>query len=439
MHVYKINLKTCAYMFFCLRSSTGVRLKPLQNGYHDGYRECFMALLTDRKAKALKPTDAAIPHGGIVGLNLHPLKTVGHGQWKLRYVSPTTRKRRAIGLGSYPAVSIADATQRGLEIREMLNQGEDPLEQTKHTVSTRVQIPTFSEAARLLHAELVPSWRNKKHGNDWMNSLEMYAFAMVGDTLVSELKPSHFADVLRPIWLEKKETAARVKQRCHAVMAWAWAHDHVAGNPLDVVNKLLPVQKPVVQHQPAMPWKLAPSFWKESLVGYPRGETTRPLLMFLILTATRSGEVRAARWKEIDLAKKVWTIPANRMKAGTQHRVPLSEQSVTILEGQLGLHEELVFPSPMGNVPSDMILTSFLRREKTQSDTEGRTATAHGFRSSFRDWASENGYRKDLAERALAHAVESKVEAAYHRTDLLEERRVMMQVWADFLAPSMLK
>lgn len=395
-----------------------------------------MALLTDRKAKSLKPTDAALPHGGIVGLALHPLKTVGHGQWKLRYISPITGKRRAIGLGSYPGTSIAEVTQKGVDVRELLAQGKDPLEQAKVAVSIKVQVPTFAEAARLLHAELLPGWRNTKHGFDWINSLETYVFPIVGDTLVNDLKPSHFADVLRPIWLDKKETASRVKQRCHAVMGWTWAHDFVSGNPLDVVTKLLPAQKQTVQHQPAMPWKIAPGFWRASLATYPRGETTRPLLMFLILTATRSGEARAATWREIDLARKIWIIPAERMKAGVQHRVPLSTQAIFILEGQVGLHDEIVFPSPTGKVPSDMILTAFLRRENAPSDSEGRPATAHGFRSSFRDWASENGYRKDLAERALAHTIANQVEAAYHRTDLLEERRSMMQAWADFLSSS---
>lgn len=394
-----------------------------------------MALLTDRKAKSIKPSDAALPHGGIVGLALHPLKTIGSGQWKLRYISPITGKRRTMGLGSYPETSIAEATQKGLGVRELLKQGEDPLEQAKATASSQLRIPTFSEAARLLHTELLPGWRNKKHGNDWINSFEMYVFPMVGDILVTNLKPSHFADVLRLIWLTKKETAARVKQRCHAVMAWSWAHDYIAGNPLDVVSKLLPAQKQTVQHQPAMPWKEIPGFWLSSLKNYPRGETTRPLLMFLILTATRSGEARAATWKEIDLANKVWTIPAERMKTGIQQRIPLSRQAIDILMQQIGLHEEIVFPSPMEKIPSDMILTAFLRREKAPSDTEARPATAHGFRSSFRDWASENGYRKDLAERALAHAIENQVEAAYHRTDLLEERRPMMQAWADFLSP----
>lgn len=146
-------------------------------------------------------------------------------------------------------------------------------------------------------------------------------------------------------------------------------------------------------------------------------------------------QARAATWQEIDFKNTVWVIPADRMKAGVQHRIPLSRQATRILDKQRGLHAELIFPSPTGKTPSDMILTSFLRRQNAPSDVENRSATAHGFRSSFRDWASENGYRKDLAERAFAHAVENQVEAAYHRTDLLEERRAMMQAWADHVQP----
>lgn len=395
-------------------------------------RLATMATLTDRKAQSLKPTDVALSHGGITGLTLHPLKTKGHGQWKLRYVSPITGKRRSLGLGSYPAVSIAQATQLGTEARELIAKNIDPLETEEVATCT----PTFEQAAYRVYEELLPSWKNLKHGQQWINTLRAHIFPKLGSLTVDILKPSHFADALRPIWLDTPETASRIKQRCHAVMAWAWAHGFVQANPIDVVSRLLPPQKASHAHQPAMPWRDIRRFVSDRVRNYPRGETTRPLLMFLILTATRSGEARAAQWGEFDLANKIWTIPADRMKAGIQHRVPLSNQAVLILQSQQGLHEQLVFPSPAGKVPSDMILTSFLRREQAQSDTEGRAATAHGFRSSFRDWASENGYRKDLAERALAHAIENKVEAAYHRTDLLEERRPMMQSWADYLVPS---
>lgn len=256
---------------------------------------------------------------------------------------------------------------------------------------------------------------------------------------IDQLQPRHVADVLRPIWLDKAETASRVKQRLHAVMAWGWAHGFNQANPVDVVTHLLPLQpgKSVRQeHQPAMPWAKLPSFVKAELAGAGEYEVTRSALLFLILNASRSGEVRGMTWAEVNLRAKLWTIPAARMKAKQPHRVPLSEQSVKLLRRQEGHHDELVFPSVQArSVMSDMTLTALLRRANAPSDTPGRIATAHGFRSSFRDWCSEQGYARDLAERALAHTVKDKVEAAYHRTDLLEQRRPMMQAWADFVHP----
>lgn len=182
-----------------------------------------------------------------------------------------------------------------------------------------------------------------------------------------------------------------------------------------------------------MPWRQVPSFVNTHLAEHAPGDSTRAALLFLILTATRSGEVRGATWDEFDLHARVWSIPAGRMKANEPHRVPLSEKALALIKAlkQGELHDILVFPSPREKVLSDMTLTALLRRVKAESDSPDRVATAHGFRSSFRDWASENGYARDLAERALAHTVANKVEAAYHRTDLLEQRRPLMEAWAD--------
>jgi integrase len=226
----------------------------------------------------------------------------------------------------------------------------------------------------------------------------------------------------------------------HAVMQWAWAHGHITANPVSVVDHILPKQNAKKEHQPAMPWRDVPAFVKKHLTTeFKQGEATRAALLFLILTAARSGEVRGAVWDEFDLKAGVWTIPGERMKAKEPHRVPLSAPALALVQKlkEQKLHETLVFPSPRAKVVSDMVLTSFLRRVQAQSDRPGRVATAHGFRSSFRDWASEHGYARDLAERALAHTVANKVEAAYHRTDLLDQRRPMMEAWAThvFTAP----
>lgn len=388
-----------------------------------------MAILTDKKAQTIRPNDNPLPHGGVPGLTLTPLKTKGRGKWRLRYVSPSTKKRRVMGLGSYPLVSIAEAGRKATEARDLIYKGIDPLEVKEIQEPT---CPTFEEAALTLHSELIPGWKNSKHCDQWINTLRTYVFPLIGDRKVDELSPKHFADAMRKEWLNKPETMSRTKQRCHAVMAWAWAHGFVQANPLDVIDHLLPKQSKSKVHQPAMPWEMIPEFFKSSLKDYPRGEATRPLLQFLILTATRSSEARGARWEEIDFAKKIWTIPADRMKAKAIHRVPLSDYLIELINRQRGFHDDLIFPSPRGLVASDMTLTVFLRRENAESDVKGRVATAHGFRSSFRDWASIKGYRRDLAERALAHTVANKVEAAYHRTDLLEERRQMMNDWENF-------
>lgn len=395
-----------------------------------------MAILTDTKARNLKADDKPVPHGGITGLVLHP-SAKGRGKWVLRYVSPVTGKRRNAGLGTYPGVSIAEVGKIAAAMREQLTAGIDPL-LVRQTELSKPKPPTFEEAARQVHLSLLPSWKNDKHGKQWISTLAFHAFPTIGETRLEQVTPALIAEVLRPIWLTIPETASRVKQRLHAVMAWGWAHGHCTANPVDVVHHLLPPQpgKSVrTEHQPAMPWRDIPAFVERQLWHSPREDVTRPLLEFLILTACRSGEARGALWSEIDLNAAVWTIPAERMKAQQPHRVPLSHRTVEILKSQLGKHESLVFPSPRDEVVlSDMVLTAFLRRVGTKSDTQGRVATAHGFRSSFRDWCSEHGYPRDLAERALAHTVTNKVEAAYHRTDLLEQRRPMMESWATFVS-----
>lgn len=394
-----------------------------------------MAILSDAKARNIKPNDKQVAHGGVPGLILIPAATKGHGKWVLRYTSPLTGKRRNAGLGSYPEISIADAGKAAIQMREQIAAGSDPLE-LKNAVVEKPLIPTFKQAAETLHADLLPGWKNKKHGQQWINTLIEYAFPVVGHLSLDQIQPKHIADVLRPIWLTKAETASRVKQRLHAVMAWSWAHGHSSANPVEVVGHLLPVQQEKAvrtRHQPAMPWRDIPEFVTTRLRNAPQYDVTRPMLELLILTAVRSGEVRGMTWDEVDLKAKIWTIPAERMKAKQAHRVPLSGRAIEILTKQQGRHTRLVFPSPRDQVElSDMTLTAFLRRENAPSDTPDRVATAHGFRSSFRDWCSEQGYPRDLAERALAHTVANKVEAAYHRTDLLEQRRPMMEAWADF-------
>lgn len=381
-------------------------------------------------SKGKKVTD---PH--VTGLSCEP--SPSGGKWTLRFVSPASGKRRHLGLGVYPDVSIAVVRETAREQRKLIAQGIDPIDnkrQGKAALKSTATIPNFEQAARLVHADLKPGWRNSKHAAQWINTLTRYAFPSLGNMALLDITPHDCAEALRPIWLAKPETASRTKQRMHAVFGWAWAHGHIPANPVDVVEHLLPKQNGSGKdHQPAMPWRDCNVFIAEHLQKRSSTDAVRAAIEFLILTAARSGEVREMIWEEIDFSAKVWTVPSDRTKTGVWHRVPLSDRTLEILEAQQAnrLHPTLVFPSPRGLVLSDMALTALLRRVQAKSDIPGRTATAHGFRSSFRDWASENGYPRDLAEKALAHTLTNKVEAAYHRTDLLEQRRQIMQDWAE--------
>ena len=390
-------------------------------------------MLTDKQAKALKPDDKPAFDGKVTGLMLIPSKS--GCKWILRFTSPVTGKRRDAGLGIYPETSIAEAREKAHAMRKLIDSGEDPIDQRnreREAAAAATAALTFEKAARKVHEELKPGWKNKKHAAQWLSTLETYVFPKLGARKLDAISPGDCADALRPIWLTKAETASRTRQRMHAVMQWAWAHGHIAANPVGVIDHILPKQSGKAEHQPAMPWRQVPQFVTAHLAKQGPGDSTRSALLFLILTATRSGEVRGATWNEFDLHAGVWSIPAKRMKAKELHRVPLSEHALTLVKAlkKSQLHEVLVFPSPRDKILSDMTLTALLRRVKAESDTAGRSATAHGFRSSFRDWASEHGYARDLAERALAHTVTNKVEAAYHRTDLLEQRRPLMEAWA---------
>ncbi|WP_063625084.1 tyrosine-type recombinase/integrase [Paraburkholderia mimosarum] len=391
--------------------------------------------LTTRFLDTLAGVEKVIYDASTTGLCITPTAK-GKGKWSFRYTSPETTKRREAGLGAYPDTPLAQARAAAATMAQQVQARVDPLEQRKRdaeAASVACAVLTFEKAARAVHAELSPGWRNEKHAAQWIATLETYAFPVLGAVALADVTPKLCADALRPIWLEKPETASRVRQRMGVVMSWAWAHGLVAANPVAVVDHLLPAQSVSKAHQPAMPWRAVPAFVAGQLSDIAPGDTVRAAVLFALLTAARSGEVRAARWGEFDLDEGVWTVPALRMKAKVIHRVPLAPPAVSLLRALRPADATdalLVFPSVRGKVLSDMTLTALLRRVDAPSDTAGRVATLHGFRSSFRDWASEHGYPRDLAERALSHVVANKVEAAYHRTDLLEQRRPMMDAWA---------
>jgi integrase len=398
-------------------------------------------VLTDAKARQIQPNGRAVSAGVVPGLFLFPSAVRGQGKWIMRFVSPVTGKRRDLGLGAYPEVGIALARHRAMEARILIGEGKDPIEARrlseaeKHAIATD---RTFCDAAVAVHEELKAGFRNSKHAAQWITTLETYVFPKLGKRRVSELRAADFADALRPIWLSKPETASRVKQRCDAVMKWCAARDIIIASPLAVVDRLLPTQpskRTRVEHHPAVPWRNLPSVCAILFSG-TTATTGRLLLEFIILTACRSGEARCMLWDELDFDKAIWTIPATRMKARIAHRVPLCPRTLDILQIMASQRDgsSYVFPSRQKSPLSDMTLTKILRDAHIASDTLDRTATVHGFRSSFRDWASENGHARDLSERALAHTIKSAAEAAYHRTDLLEQRRAMMEDWSNWAA-----
>lgn len=397
--------------------------------------------LTDVKAKQIKPGDKALADGTVTGLLLIPGSERGHAKWQLRFVSPVTKARRNYGLGTYPNVSIAEAREAARDARANIAKGGDPIETRRAEVAAREEaqnILTFEQAARKVHAEQAPGFRNAKHRDQWLNTLRDYIFPSLGAVRLPDLRVSNFAEALRPIWMEKVETAGRVRQRCHVVMSWAQAHGIIDSNPVDALDHLLPKRprkRERVEHHPAMAWQKVPEFVQGTLrAGHEN--VTKSLLEFVILTCVRSGEARGMRFDEVDFDARLWTVPGSRMRAKVAHSVPLSDRVIEIIQEQRRRNpqKELAFPSPSKGVAcTDMILTKFLRDNNVASTTKGRIATAHGFRSSFRDWAGEKGYERDLAEKVLAHTLANQTEAAYFRSSLLEQRRKLMQTWSDFV------
>jgi len=372
--------------------------------------------------------------GGVAGLALQVLPSGGR-TWVLRATIGT--KRRDMGLGGFPDVTLARAREIARQKRELIAEGEDPIEARRVAQSRlraeQVAAVTFEEAALAYIKAQEPGWRNAKHAQQWRNTLQTYAFPKLGRMLARDIELPHILAVLEPIWQEKTETATRVRSRMELVLDWATARGYRQGlNPArwrGHLDKLLPKPSKVstVEHHPALPVSEMGAFMVRLREQHGAGARA---LEFAILTAARSGEVRGATWGEIDLRAGVWKIPAGRMKAGKEHRVPLSQEAIRVLKGQpQGNGAALVFPAPRVDGPlSDMTLSAVLRRM-------GVKAVPHGFRSTFRDWASERtSYPGDMAEMALAHAINDKTEAAYRRGDMFEKRRQMMSDWARLCA-----
>ncbi|WP_036283942.1 site-specific integrase [Methylocystis sp. ATCC 49242] len=346
----------------------------------------------------------------------------GAKRWLLRTV--IQGRRRDIGLGGVALVSLAEAREKALSYRKLARQGGDPLAEKRRTAIT---IPTFDEAAQRVFEEHKPSWRNSKHAAQWMNTLSQYAFPILGQMPVHQIDSPHVLQVLAPIWLTKPETARRVRQRIGTVLNWAKAAGFRTGdNPVEGITKGLPRQTDRGEHYAALAYAEVPSFLARLRSDPGISESARLAFEFLILTASRTNEVLGARWSEFDVTNRLWAVPAERMKAGRAHRVPLTDQCLVILEQAKAASagSPFVFPGRSSERPlSNMVFLMALRRLKLKT-------TAHGFRSSFRDWAAEcTSFPREVAEASLAHAVENKVEAAYRRTDLVEKRRELLKLW----------
>ena len=380
--------------------------------------------LTALKTKAL--SEPGRHHDGR-GLYLQIAKT-GAKSWLLRI--SIDGRRRDIGLGGYPAVSLAAARQAADAHRATVAGGGDPLADKR-----REAVPSFEEAARKLHMMLAPRFRSAKHSAEWIASLDRDAFARLGKMPLDRIDRRDVLAVLTPIWTAKPESARRLRQRVRAVLRWAMGHGYVehnaAGEAIDGALPSMP-RKPV--HHAALDYEAVPAALVavEAVEAYSTALVAKLALRFTVLVACRSGEARGATWGEIDLDARIWTVPASRMKGGEPHRVPLSDAALAVLAEARRYREagDFVFPSPYRQAEplSDVSMRRAMERA-------GLRATVHGFRAAFRIWAAEQTNASHAAmELSLSHRVGGAVERAYMRSDLLEQRRVLMQEWGHFVA-----
>ncbi len=334
-------------------------------------------------------------------------------------------RRRELGLGAVALVPLAEAREQALANRRLARSGGDPLTEKRRLQ----QMPTFADAARQVLEQKQDGWRGRWHAQNWIRSLERYVFPRIGRRPVSEVNTADVLEVLTPIWHSKAATAREVRQRVRSVLEWAIALDLRNDNPCDRVVPLLGPQNDIVTHRRALPHQdvaAAVETVRTSSSGQP---AVKLAFEFLVLTAARSGEVRLATWNEMDTAGAVWTVPAKRMKAKREHRVPLCVRAIEVLDAArtLGDGNPLVFPMRSGKAISMSTLPKMLEYHRV-------AAVPHGFRSSFRDWAAEQtDHPREVIEAALAHVVQNKVEAAYARSDLFERRRRLMDDWMHYL------
>ena len=398
--------------------------------------------------------------GGVKGLYLRVYES-GARCWVLRYATPEVRyskagrpysARRDLGLGGYPDVTLSQARDRARQYREQIRDGVDPAAQRaearqRWAESLRRGL-TFEEAAWRAYEAKAPEYRGTQHRKTFIGRLERYAFPVIGSVPVADIGKPEVLAVVEPIWREKPETANRVRNRVETVLTWAKVAGYREGdNPAawrDNLDRLLPKPQKLrkVEHFPSLPWQQAPAFM-EAL--RQRDGFAARALEFVILTAARSGEVRQARWTEINLQARTWTVPADRMKAEKAHTVPLCGDAVTLLESMPRLaNEPHIFPASRGGALSDMTLTAVIKRMDNAEPGRwvdpgnGRRITVHGFRSCFKDWCrSRTAYPDEVSELQLAHVNSDATRAAYARDELLPQRAQLIADWARFLNEGM--
>jgi len=388
--------------------------------------------LTPLNVKNAKPGR----HGDGGGLHLL-VKESGARSWVYRFM--LKGKSRDLGLGPAAgpdAISLAKARDLASAYRLKVKAGIDPLAERQREAAEAIAAAqaatiagvTFRHVAEAYIAANESSWRNDKHRQQWRNTLASYVYPVIGELPVADIGTPHVLQILEPIWLEKPETASRIRGRIEALLDAAKARGYREGeNPArwrGHIAQILPARSKLTRgHHKAMPYAKLPLFMSQLR---SREATAALALEFVILTATRTGELLGATWNEVDLDKAVWTIPAIRMKAGKEHRVPLSPRAVEILQSVKPRGSDWLFPSEKGGKLSTMAMSMLLRRMKLDF-------TVHGFRSSFRDWSAEcTGYAHEVCEMALAHTIGNKAEAAYRRGDMFEKRRRLMIDWANF-------
>lgn len=389
--------------------------------------------------------------GGVPGLLLQV--TPGEGRsWVLRTM--VGGKRRSMGLGSYPGVSLSKAREAAASAREQIQAGIDPIAARKAAkgaiLAAQARELTFAEAAERCHASKSAEFRNAKHRQQWINTLKRYAYPVIGNAPVSSIDLPLVLKVLEPIWKDKTETATRLRQRIESVLTWATVSGYRSGdnparwqgNLAEVLAHPAKLKKEKKQHHPALPWQRIPEFMADLRARDGMGARA---LEFAILTACRSGEVRGAAWDEIDFSAGTWTIPASRMKAGNPHTVPLSHDALTLLEKLPRMAgQPLIFPATRGGQLSDMTLSSCTRRMHqslkdaggegyTDPNADHRPVVPHGFRSSFKDWCrNQAAFPDEVSELALAHVNNDATRAAYARDKLLPQRTKLLAAWAQY-------